>query len=112
MMQLETILQGVKNVGLAGHIRPDGDSVGACIGLWNYINDNYPQIRADIWLEQPDRKFSILKGFEMIRRPDGREKQYDLFISLDAADRKRLGEAYLYFENAKKTVCVDHHISN
>ncbi|OUP22516.1 DHH family phosphoesterase [Lachnoclostridium sp. An196] len=112
MMRLEMILQNVQTVGLAGHIRPDGDSVGACVGLWNYIKDNFPQIRADIWLEQPDRKFSILEGFEMIRRPDGQDRKYDLFISLDAADLKRLGDALPYFENAKKTVCVDHHISN
>ena len=102
MMRLEMILQNVQTVGLAGHIRPDGDSVGACVGLWNYIKDNFPQIRADIWLEQPDRKFSILEGFEMIRRPDGQDRKYDLFISLDAADLKRLGDALPYFENAKK----------
>lgn len=111
-MRLETILQDVKSVGLAGHIRPDGDSVGACVGLWNYLKDNYPQIQADIWLEQPDRKFSILEGYEMIRQPDGEERKYDLFISLDAADRNRLGAALPYFENAARTLCVDHHISN
>ena len=111
-MRLETILQDVKSVGLAGHIRPDGDSVGACVGLWNYLKDNYPQIQADIWLEQPDRKFSILEGYEMIRQPDGEERKYDLFISLDAADRNRLGAALPYFESAARTLCVDHHISN
>ena len=56
MMQFEKELQGVRTVAIAGHIRPDGDSVGACVGLWNYIRDNFPQIEADIWLEQPSEK--------------------------------------------------------
>ena len=31
-MQLQKELEGVTTVAIAGHIRPDGDSVGACIG--------------------------------------------------------------------------------
>ena len=50
MTQLEKELQDVSNVAIAGHIHPDGDSVGSCIGLWQYLRDNYPQIKADIWL--------------------------------------------------------------
>ena len=64
MTQLEKELQDVSNVAIAGHIHPDGDSVGSCIGLWQYLRDNYPQIKADIWLEQPDNKFSIIEGYE------------------------------------------------
>ena len=44
MTQLEKELQDVSNVAIAGHIHPDGDSVGSCIGLWQYLRDNYPQI--------------------------------------------------------------------
>lgn len=112
MMQLETVLQDVRTVAIAGHIRPDGDSVGACIGLWNYIRDNFPRIETDIWLEQPDVKFALLDGYEMIRQADGEARRYDLFLSLDCADYDRLGEAKVYFDSAARTVCVDHHVSN
>ena len=80
-MQLQKELEGVTTVAIAGHIRPDGDSVGACIGLWTYINDNYPQVEADMWLEKPDEKFSMIKGFSELREPDGEEREYDLFIA-------------------------------
>ena len=66
MMQFEKELQGVRTVAIAGHIRPDGDSVGACVGLWNYIRDNFPQIEADIWLEQPSEKYALLEGYAWI----------------------------------------------
>ena len=96
----------------AGHIHPDGDSVGSCIGLWQYLRDNYPQIKADIWLEQPDNKFSIIEGYEELKQPDGQDRTYDLFISVDCAALDRLGHALPYFQKAKRTFCVDHHVSN
>lgn len=111
-MQLEKELEGVKTVAVAGHIRPDGDSVGACIGLWTYINEQFPQIKADVWLEKPDPKFAFLKGYEALQVPDGQEREYDLFISVDCASLDRLGNALPFFEKAKRTLCIDHHVSN
>ena len=112
MTRLEKELQDVSNVAIAGHIHPDGDSVGSCIGLWQYLRDNYPQIKADIWLEQPDNKFSIIEGYEELKQPDGQDRTYDLFISVDCAALDRLGDALPYFQKAKRTFCVDHHVSN
>ena len=112
MMQLEKELQGISTVAIAGHVRPDGDSVGACIGLWYYIKDNFPNIEADVWLEEPDPKFAMLEGFHVLQRADRQPRKYDLFISLDCGDKERLGDAALYFEGADRTICVDHHISN
>lgn len=112
MMQFETELQDVCSVAIAGHIRPDGDSIGACLGLWHYIKDNFPEIKADIYLEQPSPKFALLDGSEQIKQADGSEKIYDVFISVDCAAIDRLGAATSYFEKAKKTICIDHHISN
>ena len=37
---------------------------------------------------------------------------YDLFISQDCGSIDRLGASLKYFETAKRTVCIDHHISN
>lgn len=112
MMRLEKILQGAESVAIAGHIRPDGDSVGSCIGLWHYIRDNFPQTEADIFLERPNPKFSVLEGFDVIRQPEEQAGVYDLFISVDCAAFDRLGDASRYFEKAGKTVCIDHHVSN
>ena len=32
-IKLSEILQDTKTVAISGHIRPDGDCVGSCIGL-------------------------------------------------------------------------------
>lgn len=46
MNNILSCLEGAKTVMIAGHTRPDGDCVGACMGLWHYIRDNYPYIQA------------------------------------------------------------------
>ena len=111
-MQFDKELQDVRTVAIAGHVRPDGDSVGACIGLWHYIRDNFPQIQADIWLEKPDEKFAVLAGFDAIRQAGEEKDAYDLFVAVDCAVCDRLGDAVPYFDCAGRTICVDHHVSN
>ena len=39
MKKLDEILAGKKSVGLAGHVRPDGDCVGSTLGVYNYIRN-------------------------------------------------------------------------
>ncbi len=41
----------IKTVAISGHIRPDGDCIGSCLGV-ELSPDNYPEIQADVYLEQ------------------------------------------------------------
>lgn len=50
-MNIAEELAGAKTVGITGHVRPDGDCVGSCMGLYNYIIDNMPGIQVDVYLE-------------------------------------------------------------
>ena len=47
MISLDSYLDGITTVAISGHIRPDGDCVGSCLAVYNYICDNYPTIMAD-----------------------------------------------------------------
>lgn len=112
MSRLTELLQDVKTVVLLGHIHPDGDCVGSCLGLYNYLETNYPELETDIYLDHPAEKFNYLKNFSCIMTQAGDEKSYDICISLDSSDTGRLGEFAGYFFSAKKTFCIDHHITN
>lgn len=112
MKDLDSQLQNVSSVAIAGHIRPDGDCVGSCLATYNYIKEYYPQIQADLYLEPIPNIFKFLKRSEEILNTCKPRKPYDLFIAQDCGDAGRLGEAAQYFEQAAKTVCIDHHISN
>ena len=61
MSLLENLLENVNTVAILGHIRPDGDCVGSCLGVYNYLSDNYPQIEARVYLEAPSEKYGYLR---------------------------------------------------
>ncbi len=110
---LNRALEQVKTVAIGGHVRPDGDCVGSCMGLYQYIKTWYPDIQVDVYLEDIPESFKklILVSNE-IRGEVDEVKSYDLFIALDCGDAARLGFSGVLFENARRTICVDHHISN
>ncbi len=114
MISLESCLERISSAAIAGHVRPDGDSVGSCLAVYNYIVDCRPDIRVDLYLETIQDKFSFLKNADRILDPDTADpnRVYDVFFSLDCGDADRLGAAYQFFRTAKHTVCVDHHITN
>ena len=108
---LNKLLEQVKTVAIGGHIRPDGDCVGSCMGLYQYIRDNFA-CEADVYLEPIPEVFRFIKATEDIQNVIPEDKNYDLFICLDCGDAMRLGFSAPLFENARTTFCIDHHISN
>ena len=105
MTELEQALEGVKNVVILGHIRPDGDCFGACLGLYNYLDTAYSHIQVDLYLEEKLDKFSYMNHFDHIRT-EKEERIYDLCICLDCSDRERLGEFGVYLESAGRSLCL------
>ncbi len=112
MEKISEVLEGIQTLGIAGHVRPDGDCVGSCMGLYLYVKENYPQIQTDIYLDHPKEVFGYLERMDEIKMETAGEKHYDVFITLDVSSKERIGLAGEYFDTAKKTVCIDHHISN
>ena len=112
MNNIAEVLDQVKTMGIAGHIRPDGDCVGSCMALYLYVKEYYPEIQVDVYLDHPKPIFSHIDCMDEIKTETDGEKEYDLFVTCDVSSRDRLALAGEYFEKAKKTVCIDHHISN
>lgn len=112
MTNLDEVIRGMHSIGIAGHVRPDGDCVGSCLGVYNYIRTYYPDIDVRIYLEPIPNIFKFMNDSSQIRSEYTDEIIFDLFIALDCGDAGRLGEANKYFESARHTVCIDHHLSN
>lgn len=100
-----------KRIGISGHVRPDGDCVGACLGLWQYLVKCLPAATVQVFLEKPADIFREIKGFGEIRSDFPEEAEFDVFFALDTS-ADRLGGAERCFQAAKKTINIDHHISN
>ena len=54
---LNRALTKAKSVAIGGHIRPDGDCVGSCMGLYLYIKNNYSNVDVDLYLEDIPESF-------------------------------------------------------
>lgn len=105
-------VQEADTIAIAGHMRPDGDCVGACMGLYGYIKSNYPDKAVTVYLEEFPEAFDYLREEKAFLEVCGQGESYDLFIALDCGDEERLGEVLPVMERAKHVCCVDHHITN
>ncbi len=98
-------------IGISGHIRPDGDCVGAVLALQQYLRKCLPDAKVKVFLEKPAEIFKELKGFDEICSDFPEEQPFDVFFALDCG-AERLGGAEKYFRAAKKRINIDHHVSN
>ena len=110
----EMIPADVRTVVILGHIRPDGDCVGSCLGLYHYLQDNMPGLDVEVCLQKFSESFRCLSGTELIQPMDTMDmnRTFDLCITCDASDRLRLGDAAALLDRARYTICIDHHITN
>lgn len=111
-IRLSELLDGKNTVALGGHIRPDGDCIGSCMGLYLYLKEQYPQIRTDVYLEYIPDAYRFIQNTEFVRHEITQGQVYDLFICLDCGDEERLGFSAPLFYDAGQTCCIDHHASN
>lgn len=109
---LNKILEQAEEIAIGGHIRPDGDCVGSCMGMYLYLKENFPEKKVEVYLEEIPESFKFLKDTSILQQEINETKDYDLFICLDCGDKDRLGFSIPLFEKAKHTFCVDHHVSN
>jgi len=109
---LTEALNGKKTVAILGHVNPDGDCVGSCLGMYNYLTENFADLDVTVYLQSLSKKFEYIKGYTGVCTEFEPEKKYDLCITLDASDVKRLGDFAPYLETAEYSLCIDHHVTN
>lgn len=112
MSRLTEMVLDADTIVILGHVRPDGDCVGSCLAVCNYIREQYPEKTVQVYMEKPPEKYHYLKYFDDISQDTGSGRAYDLCICLDSGDKERLGGYAVYLDTAKASICLDHHITN
>ena len=110
-MTLDNILEEIKkanSIVILTHESPDGDAIGSSLGMHMALKSIGKN--SDVILTEFPRTFNFLPGAKDVKQ-ESDIKNYDLAITVDCADLKRV-MANEYFENAKKTIVIDHHGSN
>lgn len=115
MLLLDEEINGAGYIAISGHIRPDGDCIGACMALYMYLKKIVsPGVKVSVFLEKTAPVFADIPHIGEIKTsvPEGRLKEVpDVMFALDC-DKSRLGMAERLFEAAGKRINIDHHISN
>ncbi len=101
-------IKKAKNIVILTHENPDGDAVGSSMGMKYILNALDKD--ADVIIPQLPKIFNFIPGIELVKI-DSDIEEYDLAISVDCTDVNRL-DSNKHFINAKKTIVIDHHVSN
>ena len=109
---LTDALKGKKTVVILGHVNPDGDCVGSCLGMYNYLTENFEDLEVTVFLQSLSKKFEYINGYTGARTEFDQDLKFDLCITLDASDEKRLGDFAPYLKSAGDSLCIDHHVTN
>ncbi len=109
---LENIAKA-QTIAISGHVKPDGDCVGSCIGMYLYLRKNFPEKTVQVYLEPVSDNLKVLDGMDSIDSTfTAPEAPYDLFLAMDCGSEDRLGNALPMFKAAKSVFCIDHHVTN
>ena len=112
-MNLLEEIGNAKSVAIAGHIRPDGDCISSTLALRGYLKNARPGTKITVFTQDnPPTIFSYLEGYDEMNLTYSPKEKYDVFVALDVSSLDRLGDSLWFFENAGKTICVDHHETN
>ncbi len=111
IMTLDNIIQEIEkaqSIVILTHETPDGDAIGSSLAMRVALKQIGKE--PDVVIREVPKIFDFLPGRDEIKS-DSDIEEYDLAISLDCADFKRL-VGNEYFEKAKQTIVIDHHGSN
>lgn len=111
-MTLDNIKQEIikaKSIIILTHESPDGDAIGSSMAMYLALKNLGKE--PDVVIPEIPRVFEFMPGINEVKS-DSNVDKYDLAIALDCGDIKRLNGFSKFFENAEKTIVIDHHSGN
>ena len=111
-MTLDNILEEIKKaekIVILTHELPDGDAIGSSLAMYSALKKMGKN--PDVIIPELPRIYNFLPSANEIKT-ESSNKQYDLALSVDAAELKRIAGWNEYFETAKVKISIDHHGTN
>ncbi|MDR2197040.1 MAG: DHH family phosphoesterase [Coriobacteriales bacterium] len=102
-------LDGPGEAVVCGHTNPDGDALGSNLALAALLRARGFRVTSLLAQDTPPPGlYTFLEGYEFVSA-SSYEGAPDLFVSVDAPNLERLGDAQSVFKRSKRTLCIDHH---
>ena len=104
--KIKVLLDDAHVIGITSHIRPDGDAIGAVLGLGLALQAAGKTVEM-VLKSGVSKTFKHLPGVDQIERSF--KKDCDLFIVLDCSDEERTGGV---LKGQPADIVIDHHVTN
>ena len=104
-------IRKAQTIAVVSHVNPDGDTIGCATAMRLGLLDLGKDVSLFCDGKVPDL-LSFLPGAELFRRPEGNEGPFDLMLSVDVSDIKRLGACEGLRKVSRMTAQIDHHPTN
>ncbi len=116
LKELLNYLPEDEHVYITGHVHPDGDCLGAALGLYQVLNKYR---KTTVVLEERPESYKYLSGFSAINNYEEIKTKLDeiyktkySLIVMDSGDISRIDPVKEMFNQATRTINIDHHESN
>ena len=100
-----------ETIALCSHINPDGDTLGCAAAMRIALVRMGKKVSMFCDGKVPDQ-MKYLPGIGEMHAPTGQEGYFDLMLSVDVSDLKRLGSCAGLIPKSRHTAQIDHHPTN
>lgn len=104
-------LRQADSICVCMHVNPDGDTIGSALALRLVLLELGKRVKVFCQDKVPDH-LAFLPGAEEIRFPEENTETYDLFLSVDVSDIRRLGTCASLMDSCIRSAQIDHHGTN
>ena len=104
-------IREAKTIAVCSHVNPDGDTLGCAAAMRLALIRLGKEVSLFCDGKVPDQ-LSFLPGIAKMRIPTGKEGPFDLMLSVDVSDPKRLGACAGLTGRSARTALIDHHPTN
>lgn len=109
--EIARVLRNAETIAICSHVNPDGDTLGAAAAMKIALNKLGKTVSLFCDGKVPDQ-LSFLPGIDEMQEPGENTGVFDLMLSVDVSDEKRLGACINLKEKSKHTAQIDHHPTN
>lgn len=108
MNEMYELIKKCNNILVITHESPDGDAIGSAMATYYMLKDIGKTV--DIVIPEVPETFLFMNDINKVLTKS--DKEYDLAIILDCANKARIGEINQEFSRCKQSIVIDHHMSN
>lgn len=107
LSEIAKIIKKSKTFFIAGHVKPDGDSLGSALALRSALN-RIGKKAAVYCADDVPGSLKFLRGTKFIKKTASRNACFDCAIILESLSFARMGDI-ISPSQAKKIINIDHH---